>query len=187
MSRDASIKTQLKDQRLGDEARGERLWRSAELVGESWYLVERCVEVDGHLVVRKWIAASIHECARLLNANECQWSRLLAYVRVPLSAGAGFVFGEVTDVHELSMNRGELVRFTNGMTVLLEGAGLSDKACASRTEELRMVFTRSPFVAAQPGACATATGVDPEYALEREPDDYECGMNRSSDAGARVP
>lgn len=139
------IKTLLKNQRLSDEdERGARHWRSAELVGDDWFLAEHCVEGPDGLVVRQWISFSIHECVALLRSELAQWSRLLAYVRVPFSAGSGYVFGEILEVHESRVNGARLLRFTNGMTILRAGRRGTNRTAAAPADELELVFAAVP-------------------------------------------
>lgn len=139
------IRTLLKNQRLADDdERGARHWRSAELVGDDWFLAEHCAEGPDGLVVRQWISVSVQECVSLLRLEMAQWSRLLAYVRVPLSAGCGYVFGEVLEVHESRINGARLLRFTNGMTILRAGHGGPHGETAPRAEELELVFAAAP-------------------------------------------
>lgn len=145
MSSKSVIKTLLKNQRLADEdERGTRHWRSAELVGGDWFLAEHCAEGPDGLVVRQWISVSVQECVTLLRSELAQWSRLLAYVRVPLSAGSGYVFGEVLEVHESRSNGARLLRFANGMTILRAGPGSPNRDAAPRAEELELVFAAAP-------------------------------------------
>lgn len=65
MNVDGVIRTQLRDQTFGQEERGARCWRSAELVGDGWFVVEHCLASEGVREVRQWIATSINECTRL--------------------------------------------------------------------------------------------------------------------------
>lgn len=145
MNRTGVIRTLLKDQSLQDEdERGVRSWRSAELVAEDWFLVERCVQSPEGLDIRRWISTSIEDCRRLLHAENCQWSRLLAYVRVPRSAGPGYVFGEVVEVHEVGSSGGRLLRFSNGMTILQDGPASATDSGALKAEELQRIFSGLP-------------------------------------------
>ena len=148
MNTDGVIKTSLKDQVVGaDDERGARAWRSAELVAEEWFLVERCTNCGGEMQLRRWISTSIQECGRLLGAAGAQWSRLMAYVRVPQSTGTGFMFGEVADIHELPSDGTRVLRFTNGMTLVLGGGTMKNGSFAA--ELLIPVYSKSPFSWAQ--------------------------------------
>jgi len=157
---DGVIRTQLKEQLAGaDDApdeRGVRAWRTAELVGECWFLVEHCFDVDGVRTVRRWIATSVGECERLLSADGAEWSCLFAYLRVPFSSGPGFVFDEVTEIHEVGSEGRLLFRFLNGATVLMPHQGRSVDAITN-PEELRPVFQKRPFARWRERRCAEAS------------------------------
>jgi hypothetical protein len=140
-----AVRTLLKDlSPEDDEERGVRSWRAAELVGEAWFVVEHCVDVGGTLEVRQWVVTAVQDWSRLLVAEAVQWSRVLAYVRLPLSAGAGFVFGELADLHEMKSSGRRLLRFTNGTTVMVGRHDGSSSDVQFGAEELRLVFSKSP-------------------------------------------
>lgn len=144
MKFDGVIRTQLRDQSFEQDERGARCWRSAELVSDGWFVVEHCLVSEGVREVRQWIATSITECARLIRADEAQWSRLLAYLRAPLSAGQGFVFAEVTEAHEVGSSGRLLLRFADGTTVLTPGHDGESALKMLNAEELRLVFSKRP-------------------------------------------
>lgn len=150
MSVDGFIKTSLKDQVIeADEERGSRSWRSAELAADDWFLVERCTERCGEMEVRRWISTSVRECGRLLGQPGAQWSKLLAYVRLPHSTGVGFMFGEVADLHELGADGARVLRFTSGMTVMLGRRADNGDALARHAEQMTPVYSKSPFCPSQ--------------------------------------
>lgn len=142
MNVDGVIRTQLRDQAFGQEERGARCWRAAELVGDGWFVVEHCLASEGVREVRQWIATSINECTRLMRADGVQWSRLLAYLRAPLSAGQGFMFGEVAEAHEVGSSGRLLLRFADGMTVLTPSHDGESALKTLDSEVLRLVFSK---------------------------------------------
>lgn len=144
MSFDGVIRTQLRDQSFEQDERGARCWRAAELASDGWFVVEHCQVIEGVRQVRQWIATSINECARLMRADGAQWSRLMAYVRAPLSAAQGFIFAEVTEVHEVGSSGRLLLRLVDGMTILTPGNDSDSAHRLLQCEELRLVFSKSP-------------------------------------------
>lgn len=145
MASRCAVRTLLRDLTHEDgEERGVRSWRAAELVGDSWFVVEQCIDVNGTLEVRQWVVTAFQEWGRMLASEAIQWSRVLAYVRLPLSAGAGFVFGELADLHEVKSSGRRLLRFTNGTTVMVGPRDEAESHYQVGTEELRLVFSKSP-------------------------------------------
>lgn len=145
MASRCAVRTLLRDLTHEDEEeRGVRNWRAAELVGDAWFVIEHCIDVDGTLEVRQWVVTAVQEWGRMLASEAIQWSRVLAYVRLPLSAGAGFVFGELADLHEVKSSGRRLLRFTNGTTVMVGPRDESETHRQFGTEELRLVFSKSP-------------------------------------------
>ncbi len=142
MKFDGVVVTQLKDRRPAWERHGVRCWRSAELASDGWFVVEHCLESEGQSVVRQWVAPTFQECQRLLRVEGAHWSKVMAYLRLPLSVASGFVFAEVAEVYEAVRSGNLVIRFVDGFSVFTLPAVTGTVSNGPDIDDLRLVFSK---------------------------------------------
>ena len=136
------ISTEVRDRSAEHEVRGTRCWRSAEIVSEGWFVVEHCLPSDGKSIVRQWVAPTFRECQRILRVEGAHWTRVMAYLRVPLSVVSGYIFAEVEEVHEVVATGSLVLRFMDGMTVMTSPPDSGIDPFGHRIEDMRLLFRK---------------------------------------------
>ena len=98
---------------------GVRNWAAAQIVGPLTFVVDICVEVQCQLEVKRWLATSIHEVARIQQSHKpFQWTQVFVSMRTPRCAPGGLLFEEVNEVYQSGRFGSNIYRLTNGMAFM---------------------------------------------------------------------
>jgi hypothetical protein len=101
---------------------GFRFWTHAELVGESWFIVEAHGDptAEPMELSRFWVAASLEVAIEQAVQQGLGNVSLLACVPSPISDGCTHAFGEVEEVFADASAGSWMVRFRDGRNILLD-------------------------------------------------------------------
>ena len=116
--------------KLAVKAAGVHYWRSVEVPGESFFMVERSEYVTADkLEVRRHIATDIYDALELVHEGRSARAKLLAYLRAPATFAAGYHLQVVSEVHRVDAQESTfLLRFESGLLVAMRDGQIDARA-----------------------------------------------------------
>jgi hypothetical protein len=138
------IRTLLRDEYTmveNQRERGSRYWTAAELLSQTWFVVESCIDVSGKKEIRRWVTTSIHEAAAIQRGFELSiWSQIFVCTRVPVNVRDATVFEVLNEAYYSVRDGSYVYRLGNGMS-FIDGERRQHGAYTAPTE-LKLVYAQ---------------------------------------------
>ena len=124
-----------------DKERGSRYWAAVEVLSQTWFVVETCIEEAEKNEIKRWITTSIREAVQIQRSLEpFIWSQIYVCLRAPQSIRLATLFEVVNEAYQLGAVESYLYRLENGMSFTSsEGQG---KGICLEPSEIKLVYSQ---------------------------------------------